>query len=573
MRKFIKQLLCCMLCISIMAVPFAVMADESQATMNASWKTNYGQVSVLTVRFKSPAQYAQQVTAVMYPYDTVNPSVANYCRMKEVTSLYGEETTVSFVLGNDLTAIDGKYKIKLQGSGYMHQQSNEVIDVVILNPSTSSSLLTRINGATTTSAVASLLAEGDAALQLDLETDPILLEKLMVEFLRMKTYEYQNSFADLNDVCDAYIKSSIMVCLNEATVTPSVLRAKVEANAELVGLDITNEDYLSVAERVYQKIISVKTTYGGTGILSCAQLVDAIEKTTVVELVNMSNITDINSVLNDYYTVLGIDGTYYSKFVFLSDANKDKVLRQIYNKNFTFAYEVKAAFESGVDGVIGDAGGTDTGVGKEENHVGLGGGGGGGGNSEIVIEPEITPSLTDINSSHWAYDYVDALSKNNIISGYPDGTFRPENRVTREEFVKMVISAAGLYDQNAECEFDDISADSWAYRYISSAKNANIVGGISESHFGAGQNISRQDVAVIVARVIDYFKKTSSADAKDVQTAYPDNDSVSEYARASVNVLTNMGIINGYDSGNFGPLDSLTRAQAAKIIYMLRKSI
>ena len=154
-----------------------------------------------------------------------------------------------------------------------------------------------------------------------------------------------------------------------------------------------------------------------------------------------------------------------------------------------------------------------------------------------------------------------ALNKLGIISGYEDGSFRPNNNVTREEFVKLIVEAFDIISQNTECDFEDISADAWFKKYVSAAVENGIIKGIDENHFGVGQSIRRQDAAVILDRVLDIadISITSSV-------SFSDADTIGDYAFNSVLKLSDAGIINGIDGG-FAPHEPVSRAQAAKLIY------
>ena len=186
----------------------------------------------------------------------------------------------------------------------------------------------------------------------------------------------------------------------------------------------------------------------------------------------------------------------------------------------------------------------------------LGGGGVGGSKvSDPVDEPE-KENFSDI-SSHWAKEYIEKLVADGAVNGYPDGTFRPDNTITRAEFIKLVCEIAGLtYGQG--CNFSDVSENDWFYPYVSIAYEKGIVVGSGNS-FMPNNAISRQDAAVILHR---YLKVGSSGAAGE----YTDFDEISEYAVEAVSSLSSVNIIKG-DGNNFMPLRNLTRAEAVTLFY------
>ena len=126
----------------------------------------------------------------------------------------------------------------------------------------------------------------------------------------------------------------------------------------------------------------------------------------------------------------------------------------------------------------------------------------------------------------------------------------------------MLFEAADVQVDEAENTFTDV-ADAWYKSYVLKAKNLGIVNGISDTEFGIGSNITRQDMAVMITRMFEAKNlEISDANADD----FSDADIVSDYAKKSVNFMKAIGLIEGYDN-LYRPLDNLTRAEAAKVIY------
>lgn len=168
-------------------------------------------------------------------------------------------------------------------------------------------------------------------------------------------------------------------------------------------------------------------------------------------------------------------------------------------------------------------------------------------------------SYYDLDSGNWAYDAVSSLGGDGIISGYEDGSFRPDNPITRAEFTKLIVSAFGI--KAGAKEFSDVDKTDWFYPYTSVAAGAEIINGY-DGFFNPHSNITRQDAAVIIYRLSQKLGNTYYA-AK----TFADINSVSLYALTAVRSLGGEGIVNGDEQMRFNPLNNLTRAQAAQLLY------
>ncbi len=177
-------------------------------------------------------------------------------------------------------------------------------------------------------------------------------------------------------------------------------------------------------------------------------------------------------------------------------------------------------------------------------------------------------NFTDLPSSHWAILYVQRLVSAGILSGMSPTVFAPDNNITREQFVKIIVESLGVYDNTAVCNFDDVPKNAWYYGYVASAVKLGIVNGISDSEFGSGKNITREDMAVLLDRASGISDKFTIRETSE-EKSFSDEGLISDYAKDSVKKFVKGGIISGYDNGTFGPKNFATRAEAAKMIFML----
>ena len=157
-----------------------------------------------------------------------------------------------------------------------------------------------------------------------------------------------------------------------------------------------------------------------------------------------------------------------------------------------------------------------------------------------------------------------ALADKKIINGKEVGKFKPDDKISREEFVKILVCAMGYEN----CEFNntgfkDVKQDDWFYKYVNIAANSGIVNGVGNNQFGTGTLITRQDLVTMIYNVL-VMKNVQ------VDTTIPEFNDINEtssYAVNAVSALYNMGIVNGVGDAQFAPMKNATRAEAAKIIY------
>lgn len=178
-------------------------------------------------------------------------------------------------------------------------------------------------------------------------------------------------------------------------------------------------------------------------------------------------------------------------------------------------------------------------------------------------------TFKDVEEGHWAEAYIDYLNYNKIMTGDGEGSFRPNDSITREEFLKVLVSAFDLQmpivGEDEAISFEDVPEDVWYYESINIAYHLGISNGITQTSFGVGIPITRQDAAVLIDRVRN-IKELSFSDIIDT-AIFADEDFISSYAKDSVKVLQKAQVLNGYEDGTFKPSDSITRAEAAKVVY------
>ncbi|SJZ57479.1 S-layer homology domain-containing protein [Garciella nitratireducens] len=175
-------------------------------------------------------------------------------------------------------------------------------------------------------------------------------------------------------------------------------------------------------------------------------------------------------------------------------------------------------------------------------------------------------TFTDIPIGHWAYEYIEDLANRGIIKGYEeDGTFRPNNPLTRAQTAKMIVIASGIdYEsyEGKETGFKDVAKDNWAGKYIKAAKEAGIIKGY-EDQFKPNDKVTRAQIAKMISIAFNLKKSGEPVHFKDI----PNNHWAKEY----IDILSSNDIISGYENEKYGPNDSTTRAQFSKILSEILK--
>ena len=161
---------------------------------------------------------------------------------------------------------------------------------------------------------------------------------------------------------------------------------------------------------------------------------------------------------------------------------------------------------------------------------------------------------TDIQG-HWAQNTINKWVDKGDISGYPDGTFRPNNMITRAEFVVLVNNAMG-YTKSGYAYFSDVPSHYWGKNAIQTGVAAGYISGDGNGIFRPNDPVTRQEAAAMISRILDLKQNESRA------YRYTDSYAISNWAKGVVGAVSDAGIMAGYPDGSFGPNRVLTRAEA-----------
>jgi len=166
--------------------------------------------------------------------------------------------------------------------------------------------------------------------------------------------------------------------------------------------------------------------------------------------------------------------------------------------------------------------------------------------------------FTDIDG-HWGRaDILKALDEG-YINGYPGNLFKPNNMVSRAEFIKMLDVVFSVPIEGTYSRYNDVSEDKWYAKYIWAAEKAGYMGIYSDNTLEPELPISRQDAAALIAAL-------TGIDGGSKKKEFRDSAKIAEYAINQVNALVSAGIMNGDTNGYFRPEDGISRAEAVAVI-------
>ena len=185
---------------------------------------------------------------------------------------------------------------------------------------------------------------------------------------------------------------------------------------------------------------------------------------------------------------------------------------------------------------------------------------------EPTDKPTEETTFADVPAGHWAAEAIDYLKSVGAVNGKTETEFDPDGSVTRAEFTKMLVSLIDAEAAATGVEFADCPADAWYTPYVAKAVAMGLVNGVSDTEFAPNSTISREDVCTIIGRFLNI-----TAEIEDKELTFTDAADVAEYAARYVAYMAELGIVNGYADGSFGPKASITRAESAKVLYGLSK--
>lgn len=179
-----------------------------------------------------------------------------------------------------------------------------------------------------------------------------------------------------------------------------------------------------------------------------------------------------------------------------------------------------------------------------------------------VVAATVATGFRDI-TGHWAQPYIEALAAKKIIAGFNDGTFRPNDRVTRAQFAAIINKAFNPTAQKSCAAFVDVRSNFWGFDAIQTACRGGFVTGYPGNEFRPDQRIPR--VEVLVALVSGLGLRS---DETSVLSVYSDSARIPDWAQTAIAGATQRGLVVNYPARDrLNPTQEATRADVAAFVY------
>jgi hypothetical protein len=167
-------------------------------------------------------------------------------------------------------------------------------------------------------------------------------------------------------------------------------------------------------------------------------------------------------------------------------------------------------------------------------------------------------SFTDVHLGDAFYPYVMCLACRGIVSGYSDGTFHPNDTITRGQICKIVANAAGFNEPVEGQTFSDVPPGHTFYQYVERLARRGFISGYTDGTFRPANPATRGQICKVVASTAGFNEPVSGQTFTDVPPTHA--------FYAYIERMANRGIASGYGNGTFRPQNNATRGQVSKIV-------
>lgn len=184
------------------------------------------------------------------------------------------------------------------------------------------------------------------------------------------------------------------------------------------------------------------------------------------------------------------------------------------------------------------------------------------GNSIYAIVKN-TKTFGDL-TNHWSRADVEHMASKLVIQGVTDTDFKPQNRITRAEFAAMLTRALGLSEAD-EVQFSDVKSTDWFAGAVGAASKAGMVEGFENGTFQPNSGITREQMAVMISRAINFAGHSGTVDQADL-ARFKDSSTISGWAKEAIAQSINTSILNGMTDHTLVPQARATRAEATVML-------
>ena len=179
-------------------------------------------------------------------------------------------------------------------------------------------------------------------------------------------------------------------------------------------------------------------------------------------------------------------------------------------------------------------------------------------------------------ASHWAKDAINDMGSRLVINGFGNNDYRPQVEITRAEFATIIVKALGLRAGTGDSKFSDVKTTDWYCGYIETASSYGIITGYSNGAFGPNDKITREQAMAMIERAMKLTKldpALTDSEVSGLLGSYADASVASGYAKSSIAACLRTGVVTGKSGNTIAPKDYITRAEVAVIVQrLLQKS-
>ncbi len=183
----------------------------------------------------------------------------------------------------------------------------------------------------------------------------------------------------------------------------------------------------------------------------------------------------------------------------------------------------------------------------------------------LTVKP-VTTTFTDLGSVTWAKPAIESMASLGIINGVGDNKYAPKNNITRAQFATLIVKTLNLRGTATE-PFTDVKSTDWFAKDVALAYKYQIINGVSSTKFEPNRTITRQEMAVMMVRAIKMKQSIKAQDINGTLSKFKDRGQIDTWARESVAIAVEQGLMNGVTTTTFSPKTNADRAQSAVIMY------
>lgn len=191
---------------------------------------------------------------------------------------------------------------------------------------------------------------------------------------------------------------------------------------------------------------------------------------------------------------------------------------------------------------------------------------------EKDTEQENIPAFLDVDQNTWYFDVVRYVCRVKLMQGIAADRFAPEDAMTRAMFVTVLYRMDGAEKIDAASAFEDVEADAWYTQAVVWAKKNGIVNGVTDTLFAPEENVTREQVAMILMRYVSEKGYTADTVEETETISYQDDAEIAEDAREAVSSAAKYRLMSGNPDGTFCPKAMTTRAEAATILMRVHQN-